>query len=399
MSSLHSCTPCVSVCVLLSVHVSLVRTYTVCMYVCMYVCIQARTDASAVDWTSNAVNYDELLARLKSVQTCATEKEKETGDRKRKRKEDKKKSKKSKKKKKEAKDDDDDTGDAGKEEEEVVDAEKQTTGGGGVVRLEKRGSHLGRYKRREQGKRVASYSAHDLAAILGVSAADEGTIQAMTTLQRTSNGTTAENGNENNDGITRTSAAKKSEKKKKKKISSSSSSSLLSSKAVTEGDDDDACPSDADAHDAAEAEVARQWRETEWWGSKLFIYGGKLGGLHEKRSGRNGDGNASPSNGFFETDQEKLFNDATEAQTKGRKGLGRAAATIGPAWAGTKQTFNDEVPSEPATTPMEGAEDVTMTTEKKEKKKKKEKKEKKKKEKKKSKRESITSRKERRDDG
>ena len=375
------------------------------LYVCMYVCIQARTDASAVDWTSNAVNYDELLARLKSVQTCATEKEKETGDRKRKRKEDKKKSKKSKKKKKEAKDDDDDdTGDAGKEEEEEVDAEKQTTGGGGVVRLEKRGSHLGRYKRREQGKRVASYSAHDLAAILGVSAADEGTIQAMTTLQRTSNGTTADNGNENNDGITRTSAAKKSEKKKKKKkISSSSSSSLLSSKAVTEGADDDACPSDADAHDAAEAaaeaEVARQWRETEWWGSKLFTYGGKLGGLHEKRSGRNGDGNASPSNGFFETDQEKLFNDATEAQTKGRKGLGRAAATIGPAWAGTKQTFNDEVPSEPATTSMEGAEDVKMTTEKKEKKKKKEKKEKKKKEKKKSKRESITSRQERRDDG
>ncbi|KAL2902713.1 PIN2/TERF1-interacting telomerase inhibitor 1 [Bienertia sinuspersici] len=147
----------------------------------------------------------------------------------------------------------------------------------------------GRYKKRERGKLVQSYSAKDLEGIL-VKKSEEPTI-------------------------------------------------------VTECEELDIEVSDGLCYDAEVKEDVQY--PPEWWGYKLgFISGGFLGAKSKKRKVAVADDAQTGKKkiGFAEEDQENLYNLVQDKKTSGRQGLGmkdRPLKVAGCRFGGKKTTFDD----------------------------------------------------------
>ncbi|KAL8138879.1 hypothetical protein V2J09_004880 [Rumex salicifolius] len=106
--------------------------------------------------------------------------------------------------------------------------------------------------------------------------------------------------------------------------------------------------SDSPAMIAAEKQMLKVYESKDWWGNKFgFIFGGLLGSKANKRR-RVGEKSKSEKRsktaGFLEQDQEDLYNLVQDRATTGKQGLGikdRKKKVAGCYFEGKKTTFSD----------------------------------------------------------
>ena len=214
-------------------------------------------------------------------------------------------------------------------------------------------THVGRYKRRGQiGKKVSMYSAIDMAAILGMpvdKAAAETDDIAGTPLKP-----------EDSDGGTRPTRGRSKDRKKEKKQKEKQREEKEEKKKRKKKKDEDGeegvdapskgkdrakgkillPPSEREDNAAEEdcTEPPSEYLDEKWWGFKLFIYGGRLGSERRRERVAGED-----ERGFSFDDQEKLYNDAKDAKSSGRKGLGKSSKkAAGADWKGKKVTLDTD---------------------------------------------------------
>ncbi|KAL3695302.1 hypothetical protein R1sor_009378 [Riccia sorocarpa] len=169
----------------------------------------------------------------------------------------------------------------------------------------------GRYKRREQGKMVGSYSSTDLAAILG---AVGGNTKSAEEVVPAANVPAASDPLPIPDKEPSSSVSSKVTKKRKKKS------------AEADGE-----ASNKENEPEEEAAVSLPPLPVDWWGLKWgFVRAGHLGAARDPEKVRSGDVNATASSrdpsvrtAFREQDQEDLYNLVNNKATTGKKGLGR----------------------------------------------------------------------------
>eukprot|EP00270_Netrium_digitus_P006985 TRINITY_DN2018_c0_g1_i9.p1 TRINITY_DN2018_c0_g1~~TRINITY_DN2018_c0_g1_i9.p1 ORF type:complete len:574 (+),score=189.70 TRINITY_DN2018_c0_g1_i9:40-1722(+) len=259
----------------------------------------------------------------------------------------------------------------------------------------------GRYKRREVGKDVRSYSHEDLSAILGVGTdalanarqqqkpinerqhREQETTGTVAAMDVKGNVGSSESGGKNNETeaafdptvapvqkASELTASKKAKSRKKsektvsgaqgKREGMKSLKSLQAGKAEAKEECDGAVNS-AQAGNVPgtltkRVSIAvvnggvRFVPSDDWWGKKFgFVHAGRLGARSssgEEEESRDGRGRAKE---FNEQDQENLYNLVQDAATSGRKGLGGREGPVkvgGVKWAGSKVSFEGEVEEE-----------------------------------------------------
>lgn len=173
---------------------------------------------------------------------------------------------------------------------------------------QKTATHIGRFKKRESAKVVKNYSAHDLAAILGVH---------ETAAFPSFPGQTQAKGSEGSKEIPGSEALEQSDVE------------------AMPGTDKDqtVChlPTEGNGMEVMVGKVFdMDGGEKQWW-SDYFVCTGQLGSLSKSEKRKN--------IGFSEQDQADLYNETNKGATQGRVGLGRSSMpkkVAGVCWQGKK---------------------------------------------------------------
>ncbi|GAX73190.1 hypothetical protein CEUSTIGMA_g643.t1 [Chlamydomonas eustigma] len=185
----------------------------------------------------------------------------------------------------------------------------------------KAATHVGRYHKRENAKRVRGYSSGDLAAILGASSVSDDKVQAMDYVPATAQEIRAVHTQEDSDA--------------------SSAGHVSGSDADDEATDFASSSRNKDPVDQI----------TKSWWSGVFVRAGRVGSskreLHKRKPGRvvESDDARQKAAGFNEHDQENLYTQVHQGATQGKQGLGRADApkkVAGARWAGTKTKLGSD---------------------------------------------------------
>jgi hypothetical protein len=221
-------------------------------------------------------------------------------------------------------------------------------------------THLGRYGRREASKRVAGYSAEDLAAILGAPPSEAPAVAAA--------------------AAARVGTPSSSAPRSASRSSSSSSSSSEDDSGSDSSSSDDSSDSDSDsggkqhgngrpaaaatlapttppkdrsaAAALAAADAVDRQRlapasstDPDWWHRAGFVRAGRMGASGDAVRPA-AEGKDDKARGFTEQDQEDLAGAAQRGRTQGRRGLGVGTGGGGPLkkvaqWEGTKVCFSE----------------------------------------------------------
>jgi Pin2-interacting protein X1 len=173
---------------------------------------------------------------------------------------------------------------------------------------QKTATHIGRFKKRESAKVVKNYSAHDLAAILGVHETD-----AFPSFQpQTGEGSETPDSNSPEQCLD-TVSERDANEEPRRSLTQSSGMAVTST-----GEDSTGLQG-----------------EKQWW-SDYFVCAGRMGSLNK--------GEKKKSVGFSEQDQTDLYNETNKGATQGRVGLGRSSMpkkVAGARWQGKKTKLDD----------------------------------------------------------
>ncbi|KAL2632333.1 hypothetical protein R1flu_017019 [Riccia fluitans] len=213
----------------------------------------------------------------------------------------------------------------------------------------------GRYKKREQGKMVGSYSSTDLAAILGAVAGKTETSKPA----------------EENIIAVHVPAASDPLPFSDREPSSSVTSKKVLKKRKKKTPEADVESSNKENEPEEDVGVPLAPLPADWWGLKYgFVRAGHLGATRDPPKVRTGDENATTSSkdpsvrtAFREQDQEDLYNLVNNKATTGKKGLGRGdqPKKIGGAhFKGQKKVFDSSSEDEEE---EEGSEEEEGTSE------------------------------------
>ena len=250
------------------------------------------------------MSFDQILSGLKEVKASPRvedpEEEEAAEAPKKKRKEKEGKGKKKEKEKKETK----------KKAEEEEEAAKT-----------KLATHVGRYHKRENAKRVRAYSSQDLAAILG-------------SVPGGSPAVAEEDG-----------PFMKEVRADVQEDSDASSSGHLSDEEQTAPASKKIKSSPKDEVEVEEAPLVKSW----WMG--LFVKAGRMGSTKKELKSKKVTAAKAARVGFSEKDQENLYSDAHTHATHGKQGLGIGDApkkVAGARWQGTKTKLTDSDDEEEA---------------------------------------------------
>lgn len=248
---------------------------------------QREADARVQDWTRQAAAFDRVLSGLKAhssrddLQAAAAEGgEGDEKSRKRAKRQAEKEARRAEKR-------------AAKEEKKA--AKRARKSAHSAAATPRAASHLGRYKKREAGKNVRSYSAGDLAQILGIQPSE----------------------------LPQQPAAK-----------AGAGGEVKPPRVVVE----------VQLPPAARQEYVVPPVPSNWWGRRIFSRAGIVGDGSEGKQKAEASREEAQT-GFKEEDQERLFMRAQEASQKGKKGLGRGALpelNLGNDWKGQRVTFGED---------------------------------------------------------
>ena len=252
------------------------------------------------DWTVGMVGFDQILSGLKEVKAAPRVEEEEEEEEEEEPKKVKEKGKKAKEKAKEK--------EKARKEEEQKKADEEAT-------KKKQATHVGRYHKRENAKRVRCYSSEDLAAILGsVPGGSQPPVEDDRPFMK----------------------EVRAEAQEDSEVSSSGHMS-----------DQETHPASKKVKLSKKEEEEEEAPQVKSWWMGLFVRAGRMGSTRKELKSKK----VTAKVGFSEKDQENLYTDVHNHATHGKQGLGIGDApkkVAGARWQGTKTKLDSDDEDEEA---------------------------------------------------